>query len=66
MVGVVIGSNSMIAAGTILLPGTEVPGGQLWGGNPGAYMRDLTPEDLTTLQEVTIIFQSCNSILLTI
>ena len=42
----------MIAAGTILLPGVEVPNGQLWGGNPGVFMRDLTPEDLISLKEV--------------
>lgn len=43
----------MIAAGTILLPGVEVPNGQLWGGNPGVYMRDLTAEDIVTLKEVS-------------
>ena len=52
ILGVVIGNDSMIAAGSILLPGTEVPTGQLWGGNPGAFMRNLTPEDLTTLHQV--------------
>ena len=50
--GVVIGNDSMIAAGSILLPGTEVPTGQLWGGNPGAFMRNLTPDDLTSLHQV--------------
>ena len=52
MTGATIGSNVMIAAGTILLPGVEVPAGQLWGGNPGVFMRNLTAEDVVSLEKV--------------
>lgn len=38
--------RSMLAAGALLTPGKVVPTGQLWGGSPARYMRDLTEEEL--------------------
>ena len=40
-----IQNNCLIAAGTIVLPGTIVPSGQLWAGNPAAYVRDLSNDE---------------------
>lgn len=37
--------HSMLAAGALLTPGKIVPSGQLWGGSPARYMRDLTEEE---------------------
>lgn len=51
-IGVVIGAKSMVAAGAVLLPGTTVPGGQLWGGNPAVFMRDLSAIDFAALEKV--------------
>jgi gamma-carbonic anhydrase len=42
----------MIAAGAVLLPGTQVPGGQLWSGNPAIFMRNLTEADIAALDKV--------------
>jgi gamma-carbonic anhydrase len=39
----------MIAAGAVLQKGTAVPEGQLWGGNPAAYMRQLTAAETAYL-----------------
>lgn len=35
-------SFGMLAAGAVLTPGKIVKSGQIWGGNPARYMRDLT------------------------
>ena len=37
--------RSMLAAGALLTPGKIVRSGQLWGGSPARYMRDLTEEE---------------------
>lgn len=58
--GVVIGAKSMVAAGANLLPGTNVPGGQLWGGNPAVFMRDLTAVDFAALETVRTYAVSCS------
>lgn len=42
----------MIGAGAVLLPGTQVPGGQLWSGNPAIFMRNLTDADIAALDKV--------------
>jgi gamma-carbonic anhydrase len=42
MDGCVIGSDAMLAAGAMLTPGKHIPSGQLWGGRPAKYMRDLS------------------------
>lgn len=41
MDGCVIESDAMVAAGAMLTPGKRVLSGQLWGGRPAKYMRDL-------------------------
>lgn len=46
MDGVVVESQAMVAAGSLVTPGKVVKSGQLWGGSPARYMRDLTPEEL--------------------
>jgi carbonic anhydrase/acetyltransferase-like protein (isoleucine patch superfamily) len=44
--GAVVETRAMLAAGSLLTPGKRVPTGQLWGGRPARYMRDLTEDDL--------------------
>ncbi len=45
----VMEENSMLAAGSVLTPKKLVPSGQLWGGSPARYMRDLTEEEINFL-----------------
>lgn len=42
----VVEDRAMLAAGALLTPKKRVPTGQLWGGSPARYMRDLTEEEL--------------------
>tara|TARA_B100000780_G_scaffold245344_1_gene189357 strand:+ start:315 stop:830 length:516 start_codon:yes stop_codon:yes gene_type:complete len=44
-----IEDGAMVAAGALVTPGTVVPAGQLWGGVPAKYMRDLTKEEIEFL-----------------
>jgi gamma-carbonic anhydrase len=42
---VVVGRESLIAAGSVVREGTKVPEGELWAGIPAAKKRDLKPEE---------------------
>lgn len=46
----VVEDRAMVAAGALVTPGKRVPSGQLWGGSPARYMRDLTVEELNFLE----------------
>ncbi len=46
MDGCVIEEDGMLAAGAMLTPGKRIGRGQLWAGRPGAYLRDLKPEEI--------------------
>eukprot|EP00695_Tsukubamonas_globosa_P003226 TRINITY_DN524_c0_g1_i2.p2 TRINITY_DN524_c0_g1~~TRINITY_DN524_c0_g1_i2.p2 ORF type:complete len:90 (-),score=27.36 TRINITY_DN524_c0_g1_i2:84-353(-) len=35
----------MVAAGSLVSPGTVVPSGQLWAGAPAKFLRDLSAEE---------------------
>lgn len=41
MNGALVEGDAMLAAGAMLTPGKAMPSGQLWGGRPAQYMRDL-------------------------
>ena len=41
MDGCVLERNAMLAAGAMLTPGKIIPTGQMWGGRPARFMRDL-------------------------
>ncbi len=45
MDGAVVGEEAMLAAGAMLTPGKRIESGQMWGGRPAKYMRDLTGEE---------------------
>mmetsp|Transcript_8912 Transcript_8912/g.22405 ORF Transcript_8912/g.22405 Transcript_8912/m.22405 type:complete len:246 (+) Transcript_8912:221-958(+) len=47
--GSYVETNCMLAPGTLLPVGARVSTGQLWAGNPGKYVRDLTPEEVDWL-----------------
>ena len=46
----VIEAGAMVAAGALVPPKKIVKSGQLWGGNPAKYMRDLNPEEVEFLK----------------
>lgn len=45
----VVEDRAMVAAGALVTPGKRIPSGQLWGGSPARYMRDLTEAELEFL-----------------
>ncbi|MCW9034848.1 MAG: gamma carbonic anhydrase family protein [Rhodospirillales bacterium] len=51
--GAVVESGAMVAAGTLIAPGKVVRKGELWAGNPGKKMRDLTPEQVAMFPKYT-------------
>jgi carbonic anhydrase/acetyltransferase-like protein (isoleucine patch superfamily) len=50
--GAVIESEAMVAAGALIPPGKIVRRGELWAGNPGRKLRDLTEKDYETFKDV--------------
>jgi gamma-carbonic anhydrase len=48
--GVVVGADSIVAAGTLLTEGTHVPPRSLVMGSPGKVRRELTDEDVATIR----------------
>ncbi len=46
----VIEKGSMVAAGALVPPGKVVKSGQLWGGSPAKYMRDMNSEEVAFLK----------------
>ena len=44
-------TRSMVAAGSLVTPGKEVPTGQLWAGSPARFFRELYEEDHAILVE---------------
>jgi carbonic anhydrase/acetyltransferase-like protein (isoleucine patch superfamily) len=49
MDGVVVESRAFLAAGSLVPTGKRIPSGQLWGGRPAKYMRDLNDNDYKTI-----------------
>eukprot|EP01126_Amoeba_proteus_P043766 TRINITY_DN4825_c0_g1_i1.p1 TRINITY_DN4825_c0_g1~~TRINITY_DN4825_c0_g1_i1.p1 ORF type:complete len:270 (-),score=45.27 TRINITY_DN4825_c0_g1_i1:286-1095(-) len=50
--GAIIGTQSQIEPGSLVLSGTRVGAKQLWGGSPATYQRGLTEADLERQKEV--------------
>lgn len=46
----IVEERAMVAAGALVPPGKTIKSGQLWGGNPARYMRDLSPQELDFLK----------------
>jgi carbonic anhydrase/acetyltransferase-like protein (isoleucine patch superfamily) len=49
--GVVVGEDSIVAAGTLLPEGTQVPPRSLAMGSPGKVRRALTDDDVATIRD---------------
>ena len=50
--GAVVEGEAMVAAGALIAPGKIVRRGELWAGNPGRKLRDLTDQDYETFRDV--------------
>jgi carbonic anhydrase/acetyltransferase-like protein (isoleucine patch superfamily) len=50
--GTVVESDAMVAAGA-LIAGKRIPTGQIWGGSPARFMRELTEKDLAGMKAGT-------------
>jgi len=48
--GVRVGANSLVGAGSLLTPGTQIPPRSLVLGSPARVKRELTAEELTSLE----------------
>lgn len=46
----VVEKQAMVAAGSLIAPKKTVPSGQLWGGVPGKYMRQLSAEEIKHIE----------------
>ena len=47
--GAVVERGAVVAAGSVVKAGMTIPSGQLWSGNPIAYLRDLTSAESEAL-----------------
>ena len=48
--GAVVEGFAVVAAGAVIPSNTVVNSGQVWAGNPGKYLRDLTIEEKSNLR----------------
>jgi carbonic anhydrase/acetyltransferase-like protein (isoleucine patch superfamily) len=46
MDGAVLEADTLIAGGSVVTPGTVVPAGTLWRGNPARQARELSAEEI--------------------
>ena len=42
-----IGDNAVIAAGAVVVPGTDVPANTVWGGVPAKQIKEIEPAEMT-------------------
>jgi carbonic anhydrase/acetyltransferase-like protein (isoleucine patch superfamily) len=50
MDGAVIGSHSVIAAGAVVLPGTQIEENSVYAGMPARRVKDISPEMKEVIQ----------------
>eukprot|EP00871_Galdieria_phlegrea_P000896 jgi/Galph1/1807/GphlegSOOS_G478.1 len=53
----IIASHSVITSGSRVCKGTEIPPGELWGGNPASYIRKLTKEEVNSFERLSKDYQ---------
>jgi len=51
MDGALIESYTILEPGTVVPAGGRIPSGQKWGGNPAAYIADLTGDEKASIEE---------------
>lgn len=50
MEGALVESHAIVGAGAVVHPGRRIPSGQLWAGNPAAFVRNLTKEEMASFE----------------
>jgi len=50
MEGALVEEMAEVEAGSVVHPGKRIPKGQLWGGNPAVFVRNLTKDELNHMQ----------------
>ena len=48
--GSLVEHHVVLEPGTVVMPYQRIPSGQKWGGNPAAYIADLTPDESEDIQ----------------
>lgn len=56
MDGAVVESYAMVAAGALVTPGKRIPSGQLWGGRPARFMRDITDTERAEIDRLANLY----------
>lgn len=49
--GVVVEKHAMVGAGALVRQNTRIPSGQVWGGNPAKFIRNLTEEEIAFISQ---------------
>ncbi|XP_047959000.1 gamma carbonic anhydrase 1, mitochondrial-like [Salvia hispanica] len=49
--GVVVEKHSMVAAGALVRQNTRIPSGEIWGGNPAKFLRNLTDDEIAFISQ---------------
>ncbi len=55
MEGAVVESNAVLEPGSVVHPGRRIPAGQVWTGNPAAYVRDLDKGELAGIEDHAVV-----------
>jgi carbonic anhydrase/acetyltransferase-like protein (isoleucine patch superfamily) len=56
--GCSIGSESIVAAGAVVLQGTTIPSGEVWSGNPATFMRAVTAAEKAAFVPSAVAYSS--------
>ncbi|XP_078428546.1 gamma carbonic anhydrase 1, mitochondrial-like [Wolffia australiana] len=56
--GVVVETKGMVAAGALVRQNTRVPSGEVWGGNPARFLRNLSEEEMAFIAESATNYES--------
>lgn len=49
--GVIVEKNAMVAAGSLVRQNTRIPSGEVWGGNPARFLRNVTDEEVAFMAQ---------------
>lgn len=52
--GALVEANVVLEPGTVVPPYGRIPTGQRWGGNPAAYVADLTADEVENIKKVSV------------
>ncbi|XP_047971511.1 gamma carbonic anhydrase 1, mitochondrial-like [Salvia hispanica] len=49
--GVVVEKHAMVAAGALVRQNTRIPSGEIWGGNPAKFLRNLKDDEIAFISQ---------------